>query len=193
MDYKVYYKFLGNDSSLVVPADSPEQALAELARLYPQIKTAYKAEPVPTKTPAWLQVGELHWDASMASFIACLVEHSTIFSDAPSHATRACEDKFYELSRGEVHVWPSPPYGSVADAERYGARAIISFPADTPIPAALRTFADAGKIQRMSFFWALVELGFVPGKQQNVERIESRLPEYWRAAFHDSFHVEVAR
>lgn len=190
--HHVFYTFQGSPRFLPIDAVTSEEALAAAARLHPQIKTLSHAEPVPDKVPTWLQVEELHWDESVVAFLAHLATHSTVFSDAPEWATRACENKFFELSKGEVFVWPSPPAGSVADAERYGARAIISFSTSTPVPTSLTAIAHNGKIQRMSFFWALIGLGFVPGKTQTIARISVCIPAPWRACFNECVQSEVA-
>jgi len=193
--FRVFYKFQERDAFAVVPAETSEAAMAELARQFPQITTVYKAEieQAVTKMPKWLEVGELIWDADMARFLATLAEKSSVFSDSPSHAALLCENKFFELSGGEVCTWPGPPDGSVAEAERYGARAIISFSSAALVPASLQALAHEGKIQRMSFFWALVALGFVMGKTQNIDRIAQRIPSEWRATFEECVRTTTMR
>ena len=89
--HHVFYTFQGSPRFLPIDAVTSEEALAAAARLHPQIKTLSHAEPVPDKVPTWLQVEELHWDESVVAFLAHLATHSTVFSDAPEWATRACE------------------------------------------------------------------------------------------------------
>src|SRR5208337_2295525 len=90
------------------------------------------------KNPGWLDELTITWDAEggMAWFIGWLAGNRVkLFSDAPDRNINALENKYQSLTgRTPAGQFKQPPADSVAEAERYGARAIITFTPTDHIP-----------------------------------------------------------
>jgi hypothetical protein len=152
MQFRIFYKFLGNPVSALVASSTAEAARAEFEKQHPQIQTVYDIELV---QPTWMMALPSRKYVILVN--ALLADPALrVFTDAPSKSCPQVEHKYAAITGLSVS-WKRCEEDSKADKERYAARAIIRCSSEIPLQG---LSPKPGYIASMPLFWSLVEAGW---------------------------------
>lgn len=176
--YQVFYTFR---SSHFLDAESAIEAMGELSRLYPQIRTAFKAERV-YESKAVQDELSFTWTKEVAGFLYALLNGARFYVEGNSDVSKEIEDKYQELT-GEILV-PEKGVYNIAPESKRGVEGTVYFDSSFPFPEDFGIEPEKpGQVNSTRLFWVLIRMGFRLNGKHKVDEIKSFIPaEFQQAA-----------